>query len=74
MPVPKMAKNGQNSVFVFESRITPTRKTWKPGKIKTALKAQKRIKTIFGQFRNTHARYHANYGDTIFVGEVFTCY
>jgi hypothetical protein len=57
MPVPKMAKNGQNSVFVFESRITPTRKTWKPGKIKTALKAQKRIKTIFGQFRNTHARY-----------------
>jgi hypothetical protein len=56
MPVPKMAKNGQNSVFVFESGITPTRKTWKPWKIKTALKAQKRIKTIFGQFRNTHAR------------------
>jgi hypothetical protein len=56
MSVPKMVKNGQNSAFAFESGTAPTRKTRKPRKFKTVLKAQKGIKTIFGQFRNKHAR------------------
>jgi hypothetical protein len=56
MSVPKMVKNGQNSAFAFEGRTAPTKETRELGKFKTVLKVQKRIKTIFSQFRNTHAR------------------
>jgi hypothetical protein len=48
MPVPKLAKNGQNSSFAFESKNAPARNT-ETLEIQTALKAQRGIKTIFGQ-------------------------
>jgi hypothetical protein len=48
MPVPKMVKNGQNSSFALESKTAPATNT-ETLEIQTALKAQRRIKTLFGQ-------------------------
>jgi len=59
MPVPKMVKNGLNSVLdvsaVFEQDRYP-RKSRTDMKPIRSLNPERRIKTIFGEFRNTHAR------------------
>jgi ubiquinone/menaquinone biosynthesis C-methylase UbiE len=49
MALPKMADNGQNSVFAFQNMTAPGRRTRKPGKFKNSSQSSKRIKTIFGQ-------------------------
>jgi hypothetical protein len=54
MRVPKMVKNGFNSVPSARVMSRGLDTEWKSG---TGTKAKGGIKTILGQFRNSHARY-----------------
>lgn len=53
MPVPKMVKNGFNS---FPRARVTSRSLYYEWKSGTSAKTKRRIKTIFDQFRNRHAR------------------
>ena len=54
MLVPKMAKNGFNSVFRVWVNPCSLNSEWKLG---TGATNERGIKTIFDHFRNSHARY-----------------
>jgi hypothetical protein len=56
MSVPKMVKKWPKFGFRIESRLLPQEKHGNSENSAIAVKAQKRIKTIFDQFRNAHAR------------------
>jgi hypothetical protein len=60
MPVPKMVKNGHNSVLPFLPGLKKTITQRNQEQIqnpKPPVDHGRRIKTILGQFRNKHARY-----------------
>jgi hypothetical protein len=54
MLVPKMVKNGNNSLFTIRNRFCYPFGIHAP---KTDQNSERRIKTILDQFRNRHARY-----------------
>jgi len=76
MCVPKMVKNGFNSVLpvspVFEKRQNTPGNQEQTRSPKPSPGHEGRIKTILGQFRNKHARYEekarADYGCMLFCG------
>jgi hypothetical protein len=58
MAVPKMVKNGNNSLFTIRNRFCYP---FGIHALKTDPNSERRINTIFHQFRNTHARLFATY-------------
>jgi hypothetical protein len=58
MPVPKMVKNGSNSALISRERAACNRRHGHARNPKLSSNLKRRIKTIFSQFRNNHARYH----------------
>jgi hypothetical protein len=60
MCVPKVVKNGRNSVLHISASVQEdicSKKSRTDTKRKTFLNSWKAIKTILGQFRNKHARW-----------------
>jgi hypothetical protein len=55
MPVPKMVKNGLNSVSRFQKRQLPP-KTWTSAKFDNASKTQKRIKSASARKSSRYGR------------------
>jgi DNA-binding response OmpR family regulator len=56
MLVPKMVKNGFNFAFRFQNGLLLQRKYGLRPSSKLNLNHERRIKTVFNHFRNTHAR------------------
>ena len=61
MPVPKMVKNGFDSAFIFREGAACYRRHGHARNLKLSPNPKRRIKTIFSQFRNNHARLASNW-------------